>query len=131
VKALSRIYFQKNRCRNLLTTLVRGFIMTAHLDEMSVNTEVVVMSTKIVTVPREPTDEMIEALAGVVSEMFGIDDCYEGFVQAYKAMVAVGAKELPPRENADEVSTPNSIETGFNFCLDEIERRHFGLEAEL
>jgi len=85
------------------------------------------MSIKLVTLPKEPTDEMIEALAGVVSEMFGIDDCYDGFVKAYKEMLKVGAKELPARENADEVKASNSIETGFNFCLDEIERRHYGL----
>lgn len=86
------------------------------------------MSNKLVTVPREPTDEMIEALAGVVSEMFGIDDCYEGFVEAYKALLKVGSKELPAREQPDDCPEGSqSISIGFNHCLDEIERRHFGL----
>lgn len=41
-----------------------------------------------VTLPRVPTIEMIEALAGVVSDMFGIDDCEDGFRSAYAAMIS-------------------------------------------
>jgi hypothetical protein len=90
------------------------------------------MSNKLVTIPKEPTDEMIEALAGVVSEVFGIDDCYEGFVEAYKAMLRVGAKELPPREKTDDYPEGyQSTSIGFNHCLDEIEHRHFGLESKV
>ncbi|MNE25717.1 hypothetical protein D3C81_1799920 [compost metagenome] len=40
-------------------------------------------------VPIDPPMEMIEALAGVVSDMFGIDDCEDGFRSAYEAMLAV------------------------------------------
>lgn len=47
----------------------------------------IIAMKEFILVPLEPTDEMVEALAGIVSEMFGIDDCYEGFAEAYKKML--------------------------------------------
>ena len=58
----------------------------------------------MLSVPLEPTIEMIEALAGVVSEMFGIDDCEDGFRAAYAAMIAAAPaaqKQVEPSHWAD------------------------------